>query len=57
MDEVLALDLEHLEACHPMALSGGQKQRLAWPAPCSPGGRCCCWTSRRAGLTSGIWLR
>ena len=24
-----ALDLEHLEACHPMALSGGQKQRLA----------------------------
>lgn len=30
VDEVLAaLDLEHLEACHPMALSGGQKQRLA----------------------------
>lgn len=30
VDEVLAaLDLEHLEVCHPMALSGGQKQRLA----------------------------
>ena len=30
VDEVLAaLDLEHLEACHPLALSGGQKQRLA----------------------------
>ena len=30
VDEVLAaLDLEHLEACHPMALSGGQKQLLA----------------------------
>ena len=51
------VNLEDKADAYPNQLSGGQKQRLAVPAPCSPGGRCCCWTSRRAGLTSGIWLR